>query len=437
MTDATADRIEREHAQVLKHSRREPWIPIGLLAAVLAYFAYAWIAFDMTSLVASIRMDRAVILATDSFAHKIHIERDFAKDETEISVEGQRDNVFETPPDWVTVEGNAITIDMGGGYRVEIRDRTTTVFDPDGTSVTAVSNGEEVLVEGDIPEDARVNERKFEMRPTLFRRVQVLRNSVEVHRYFTGWENFWFDGRSPLHGMSLFGALGTMFSSERLDQEMSNAALVFHEFWNNREWQHGDVFVALLETVIMAFLGTALASMLGLPLAFLAAANFNRITILRLGVRRLFDFVRAIDHLIWSLIFIRAFGLGPLSGIMAIFFTDTGTLGKLFSEAIENIDNKPVDGVTSTGAKPTQRYRVGVIPQILPVFISQSLYYLESNTRSATIIGALGAGGIGLKLVETLRTGVDWENTLYIITLTVIVVFAMDIFSGWLRRKLV
>jgi len=154
-------------------------------------------------------------------------------------------------------------------------------------------------------------------------------------------------------------------------------------------------------------------------------------------VRRLFDFVRAIDHLIWSLVFIRAFGLGPLSGIMAIFVTDMGTLGKLFSEAIENIDNKPVDGVASTGAGPTQRYRFGVVPQILPVFISQSLYYLESNTRSATVIGALGAGGIGLKLVETLRTGVDWENTLYIITLTVAVVMMMDVFSTWLRRKLV
>ena len=204
-----------------------------------------------------------------------------------------------------------------------------------------------------------------------------------------------------------------------------------------RNWQHREIFIALLETIIMAFLGTVVAAFIALPLAFLAAANFNPDRISRFAIRRFFDFVRGIDTLTWSLIFIRAFGLGPLTGVMAIAVTDTGTLGKLFSEAIENIDNKQVEGMDSTGAKPFGRYRFGVIPQILPVFISQSLYYLESNTRSATIIGALGAGGIGLKLVETLRTGKDWENNLYIIILTLIVVIGMDILSGWLRRRLI
>ncbi|MBO6838614.1 MAG: ABC transporter permease subunit, partial [Alphaproteobacteria bacterium] len=149
-----------------------------------------------------------------------------------------------------------------------------------------------------------------------------------------------------------------------------------------------------------------------------------------------FDFLRGIDQIIWSLIFIRAFGLGPLTGSMAIAFTDTGTLGKLFSESIENIDNKQVEGVRSTGAGAIQRYRFGVIPQILPVFVSQTLYYLESNIRSATVIGALGAGGIGLKLVQAMQTHKDWENVMYLIIMTLIVVIAMDMGSGWLRRKL-
>ena len=137
------------------------------------------------------------------------------------------------------------------------------------------------------------------------------------------------------------------------------------------------------------------------------------------------------------MIFIRAFGLGPLTGSLAIAFTDTGTLGKLFSEAIENIDSKQVEGVRSTGATAIQRYRFGVIPQILPIFVSQTLYYLESNIRSATVIGALGAGGIGLKLVQSMQTQQDWENVMYLIVMTLIVVVSMDIASGWLRRKLI
>lgn len=105
-------------------------------------------------------------------------------------------------------------------------------------------------------------------------------------------------------------------------------------------------------------------------------------------------------------------------------------------ESIENIDNKQVEGVRSTGAGAIQRYRFGVIPQILPVFVSQTLYYLESNIRSATVIGALGAGGIGLKLVQAMQTHKDWENVMYLIIMTLIVVIAMDMGSGWLRRKL-
>ncbi|MEO1532835.1 MAG: phosphonate ABC transporter, permease protein PhnE, partial [Pseudomonadota bacterium] len=179
------------------------------------------------------------------------------------------------------------------------------------------------------------------------------------------------------------------------------------------------------------------AVLVGLPLAFLAARNFTPSMAVRFALRRIFDFLRGVDALIWSLILIRAFGLGPLTGALAIALTDTGTLGKLFSEALENVDNRQIEGVRATGAGQLQRYRFGVIPQIMPVFISQGLYYLESNTRSATVIGALGAGGIGLVLVETLRTSRDWENTLYIILLTVIVVVLMDQLSSWLRRRLI
>ncbi|MEL6290110.1 MAG: phosphonate ABC transporter, permease protein PhnE, partial [Pseudomonadota bacterium] len=329
---------------------------------------------------------------------------------------------------------------LGGGYIAEIDDRTVRFTVPDYGILVARSTGRDVVVErpsGALPSWLQISENKFDARPTIGRRVQVSRNKIEVHRYFGGWENFFFPFNSELRTYTTGGLLALAQSGERLNPEMANWRYILHTFWQNPDWQHGEIAVALFETILMAVLGTLTAVIVGLPLAFLAASNFTPLGALRFAVRRLFDFLRGIDMLIWSLIFIRAFGLGPLTGALAIAFTDTGTLGKLFSEALENIDNKQVDGVTSTGASRLQRYRFGVIPQILPVLVSQGLYYLESNTRSATVIGALGAGGIGLVLVETMRTSRDWENTMYIVLLTVIVVIAMDAASGWLRRRLI
>jgi phosphonate transport system permease protein len=140
--------------------------------------------------------------------------------------------------------------------------------------------------------------------------------------------------------------------------------------------------------------------------------------------------------LIWALFFTRAFGPGPLAGMSAIFFTDTGTLGKLYAEALENIDDKQREGVKSVGAPPLAVKRFGVLPQVLPVFASQALYFWESNTRSATIIGAVGAGGIGLKLWEAMRTNSDWENVCYMVILILIVVFIFDSVSNFLRSRL-
>ena len=126
-----------------------------------------------------------------------------------------------------------------------------------------------------------------------------------------------------------------------------------------------------------------------------------------------------------------------LAGIAAIFFTDIGTLGKLYSEALENIDDKQREGVRSVGAAPAAVQRFGVLPQVLPVFASQALYFWESNTRSATIIGAVGAGGIGLKLWEAMRTNQNWENVFYMVILILIVVFIFDNISNAIRSRLI
>jgi phosphonate transport system permease protein len=412
-----------------------------VLLAVLAYLSYTWVAFDMNGLIETAKPERAVLLANDAVAHKVHVTKSMRTGETKVAIEGERTATYETPPSWVQTGDISTRVNLGDGYEVVIFDNAIEMYVPDYGTITAsiIDNEiETILPEGKAPPDwLRAVPSKFDARPDLRKRVQMSRAKIEVHRYFTGWENFFFPFNSPLSTYSFSQIVSLIFSDQRLDPEMANWRLVFDTFWENPDWQHGNVFVALLETLLMAVLGTVTAAFVALPLAFFAAQNFSPSTIVRFFVRRLFDLLRGIDMLVWSLIFIRAFGLGPLTGTLAIAFTDTGELGKLFSEALENTDEKQVDGVQSTGASKVQVYRFGVIPQILPIFISQTLYYLESNIRSATVIGALGAGGIGLMLVETIRTSRDWENTLYLILLTLFLVIAMDKISGSLRKRLI
>ena len=186
----------------------------------------------------------------------------------------------------------------------------------------------------------------------------------------------------------------------------------------------------------MAFIGTLFAMIVAFPLAFIAARNITGNWFANQLTKRFFDFLRSVDMLIWALFFTRAFGPGPLAGMSAIFFTDTGTLGKLYAEALENIDDKQREGVKSVGAPSVAVQRFGVLPQVAPVFASQALYFWESNTRSATIIGAVGAGGIGLKLWEAMRTNSDWENVAYMVLLILMVVFVFDGISNALRSRL-
>ena len=153
----------------------------------------------------------------------------------------------------------------------------------------------------------------------------------------------------------------------------------------------------------MAFVGTLFAGARLLP-AVLPCGAQHHAEDRQPAHQAFFDFLRSVDMLIWALFFTRAFGPGPLAGISAIFFTDTGTLGKLYAEALENIDNKPREGIQSVGASTVAGAALRRAAQVLPVFASQALYFWESNTRSATIIGAVGAGGIGLKLWEAMRT---------------------------------
>lgn len=427
---------------VFKAIRRNSLIIILVSAAVVAYLTYVFLAFDAAGLIAKSKPNRALLLATDAVAYKVHVTK-YLRGQSELSVaiEGERTATYRTPPGWVRVSGEKAQVDLGGGYQVALAGTQVDLMTADYglVQVKVTDKGIETILpqESAPPDWLRATPAKFDARPTIGRRIQVSRTRIEIHRYFPGWENFFFPFHSELAGRSLREIVQLAFSQERLQPDLPNWRLILKTFWHNPDWQHNHVFVALLETFLMAVLGTFTAALVGLPLAILPAANFTPSQTLRFIVRRGFDFLRGIDMLIWSLIFIRALGLGPLTGALAIAFTDTGTLGKLFSEALEGVSKQQMEGVRATGANRWQFYRFGVIPQIIPVFVSQCLYYLESNVRSATIIGALGAGGIGLMLVETMNTQRDWENTLYLIILTICLVMLMDTLSKRLRQRLI
>jgi phosphonate transport system permease protein len=193
---------------------------------------------------------------------------------------------------------------------------------------------------------------------------------------------------------------------------------------------------ALAETLAIAFLGTVLAAVLALPFGFLAARNVVPVWIFRFSLRRGLDAIRGIDTLIWALIWINVVGLGPFAGVLALMTSDFGTFGKLFSEAIEAADRRDGEGITSTGGNALHRVRFGLMPQVMPVLLSQLLYYIESNTRSATIIGIVGAGGIGLHLSEQIRT-LEWQHVSFLVLLILVTVALIDQVSARLRFALI
>ncbi|MGO4406721.1 phosphonate ABC transporter, permease protein PhnE [Bosea sp. RAF48] len=206
---------------------------------------------------------------------------------------------------------------------------------------------------------------------------------------------------------------------------------------NPGSWTRALIFVqALFETIAIAFLGTVLAATLALPFGFLAARNVVANRVVHFLARRSLDTVRGVDALIWALIWVNVVGLGPFAGMLAIMTSDLGAFGKLYSEAIEAADRKAVEGVASVGGGKAHEIRFGLLPQVLPVIASQVLYFIESNTRSSTIIGIVGAGGIGLYLAETIRT-LEWQQVSFLILLVLAAVSAIDFLSSKLRFAII
>jgi phosphonate transport system permease protein len=193
---------------------------------------------------------------------------------------------------------------------------------------------------------------------------------------------------------------------------------------------------ALAETVAIAFLGTFTAALLALPVGFLAAKNVVPNVVVHFLSRRIVDTIRGVDELIWALIWVSVVGLGPFAGVLALLCANFGLFSKLFSEAIEAADRKASEGIASAGGSKLHDLRFGILPQVLPIFGSQVLYFFESNTRSATIIGIVGAGGIGLHLSEQIRV-LEYQHVSALILMILLTVAVIDQISTRLRFALI
>lgn len=199
------------------------------------------------------------------------------------------------------------------------------------------------------------------------------------------------------------------------------------------DWRH--YLQELIVTLQIAVWGTALAIACAVPLGLLASSNIAPAWVHQ-PVRRLMDGCRAINEMVFALLFVVAVGLGPFAGVLALWVHTTGTLAKLFSEAVEAIDPQPVEGIRATGANALEEIVYGVIPQVMPLWISYSLYRFEANVRSAAVVGMVGAGGIGMVLWEVIRS-FQYAQTAAVLIMLIVAVSVIDVLSSRLRKRLI
>jgi phosphonate transport system permease protein len=247
--------------------------------------------------------------------------------------------------------------------------------------------------------------------------------------------------RVPLMWLAIAGILAWSWAPT----EMWKVANLFTDWRNMAEF--GSAFLRpnfhnwelyideMVVTIQIAVWGTALAVVFGIPFAILSSSNICPQWIVQ-PVRRLMDACRAINEIVFALLFVVAVGLGPFAGVMALFIHNTGIVSKLFSEAVEAIDPRPVEGIRATGSNKLQDVIFGVVPQVIPLWSSYTLYRFETNVRSATVLGIIGAGGIGQTLYENIRS-FQYSETAAVVIIIVLSVMIIDIVSARLRHTLI
>jgi len=244
--------------------------------------------------------------------------------------------------------------------------------------------------------------------------VAAIGAEVNLRTFFTYFGNF----------ISYFDRIFTLENGARVWTDIGEW------FWGWRKW-----LWMLGETILISYVGTLFGAVLAFALNFFAAENTSPAPWLRFLVRRVLEFARTVPGIVFALIFVIAFGLGPMAGALAIAIHSTGALGKLFSEIVENADMKPVEGVRSTGASWLSCMRFAVLPQVAAGYASYALLRFEINVREASVMGFVGAGGIGQELVVAVRK-FYYSDVSAILLLIVLTVFVIDIGTGWARGRL-
>src|SRR5882757_3764087 len=237
---------------------------------------------------------------------------------------------------------------------------------------------------------------------------------VNLRTFFTYFGNF----------VSYFDRILTLENGSRVWTDFGEW------FWGWKKW-----LLLLGETILISYVGTLVGAVFAFALNFFAAQNTSPAPWLRFTVRRLLEFARTVPGIVFALIFVIAFGLGPMAGVLAIAIHCTGALGKLFAEIVENADMKPVEGIRSTGASWLSCMRFAVLPQVSAGYASYALLRFEINVREASVMGFVGAGGIGQELVVAIRKFYYSDVSAILVTI-IITVFIIDISTGWLRGRL-
>jgi phosphonate transport system permease protein len=244
--------------------------------------------------------------------------------------------------------------------------------------------------------------------------IAAIGAEVNLRTFFTYFGNF----------VSYFDRILTLENGTRVWTDIGEW------FWGWRKW-----FWMLGETILISYVGTLSGAILGFSLNFFAAENTSPTRWLRFAVRRVLEFARTVPGIVFALIFVIAFGLGPMAGVLAIAIHSTGALGKQFSEIVENADMKPVEGVRSTGASWISCMRFAVLPQVAAGYASYALLRFEINVREASVMGFVGAGGIGQELVVAIRKFYYSDVSAILLTI-ILTVFIIDIGTGWARGRL-
>lgn len=191
---------------------------------------------------------------------------------------------------------------------------------------------------------------------------------------------------------------------------------------------------AIIETVQLAVVGTTVGVFVALPLSVLGARNFIGATPVYYATRALFNALRGISEFVYALLFVAMVGLGPFPGALALAVHTTGALGKYFSEAIENMDWQPMEAIAATGASRTQLVFHGVLPQLTPQFLAYGFYYFEHNIRASTVLGLVGAGGLGIELMTSLKL-FKYREVAAVVIVMLVLITAADQLSAWARRR--